>query len=64
MDWNGDGKCDWQDDAFYNSVISPSKDENLDVKNSNDDSWNNSKPSFVTKLIIVLLVVKILEWLF
>ena len=31
MDWNGDGKHDWQDDALFHNVI-----------NSDDSSSNNS----------------------
>ena len=31
MDWNGDGKYDWQDDAIFHNVI-----------NTDNDSSNNS----------------------
>ena len=34
MDWNGDGKHDWQDDALFHNVI-----------NTDDDSSNNSSYS-------------------
>lgn len=33
MDWNGDGKRDEKDDAFYNNIIEPNNKQN-----------NNSKP--------------------
>ena len=33
MDWNGDGKHDWQDDAIFHNVI-----------NTDNDSSNNSPP--------------------
>lgn len=64
MDWDGDGNHDWQDDVFYNSVISPSKDDNSNTQNFASDCSNASKSSIITKIIMVLLVIKILEWIF
>ncbi len=64
MDWNGNGNHDWLDDAFYNIVISPSEDATSNTQDVGDDCGNTSKQSIINKLIIVLLVIKILEWIF
>ena len=43
IDWNGDGKHDWKDDAFFHSVINSdsSKDESSQVGSSKN---RNTRP--------------------
>lgn len=43
MDWNGDGKHDWKDDAIFHNVINSS--ENSNDKNTNT---HQQKPNIQT----------------
>lgn len=40
MDWNGDGKHDWQDDAIFHNVINT--DNNLSNNTPSDSGGNHS----------------------
>ena len=56
MDWNGDGKHDWHDDAFFHTVI------NSDDNSSNGDTNSHWTPSSGTGsgwaiAIIVLIII-------
>lgn len=57
MDWNCDGKHDWQDDAFYNNVISSSESDN-----DSNNSSSESKPGVNPWLMLFLIVCLILEF--
>lgn len=47
MDWNGDGKHDWQDDALFHNVI------NTDDDSSNNISYRGRKHSSGSSLLSV-----------
>ena len=57
MDWNGDGNHDWQDDAFYNNVISDNSD-------TASQSSTFSRPSPLRFVLIVALIIYIIVKLF
>lgn len=41
MDWNGDGKHDWKDDAFFHEVILK-EDENTQSRSGSTGKLNNN----------------------
>lgn len=53
MDWNGDGNHDWQDDAFYNNVMS---DSGVDTSGSNVSGPSPLRFVLIAALIIYILV--------
>lgn len=53
MDWNGDGNHDWQDDAFYNNVMS---DSGVDTSGSNVSAPSPLRFVLIAALIIYILV--------
>lgn len=57
MDWNGDGKHDWKDGVYYNLVINPTDDTDMDES----EKYNGANP-IVVILIIVCLVLQIVKW--
>ena len=62
MDWNNDGQQDWQDDAFYNNVISPTSSN--DSEEQNDFSGNSTqggKSGVHPLLLLAMIVLLILE---
>lgn len=63
MDWNHDGKHDWQDHAFYNNVISDSGKEcssqsGRTNSNKNNSSYNegSSGCGWVTWLFVIWII--------
>ena len=55
MDWNGDGKHDWQDDAFYNNVISSTETDD-DSSNTGEEHKTGVNPFIMLILIICLIL--------
>lgn len=55
MDWNGDGKHDWHDDAFFNNVI-----------DSNNGSSNNGHRSSSSGMgwVAILFILAIISFFF
>jgi hypothetical protein len=68
MDWNHDGKHDWQDHAFYNNVVEPGmkRDEpNLNGKSnkttqSNSSKYKGSGGAFFIGLCVLYLIIKLI----
>lgn len=55
MDWNGDGKHDWKDDAIFHNVI------NNDSNDSNTSGGTNGGNSFyISQLGTVVIVIDII----
>ena len=70
MDWNNDGKHDWQDHAFYNNVIDSNDKQvehsvgrNTGKQNSNGyTSQSSGKGVFIVVLICVgYLLIKLIS---
>lgn len=57
MDWNGDGNHDWQDDAFYNNVLSDNSD-------NASHSSTSSTPSPLRFVLVAALIIYILVKIF
>ena len=68
MDWNGDGKHDWQDDAIFHNVINT--DNNLSNNTPSDSGGNHSSGdstfyiSQLGKAVIVLDIILCVAALF
>lgn len=68
MDWNHDGKHNWQDHAFYNNVVEPGmkRDEpSLSGKSnkttqSNSSEYKRSGGAFFIGLCVLYLIIKII----
>ena len=65
MDWNNDGRHDWQDHAFYNNVVSPSdKSESpSDGKYTNKNRCQNESKTSLSNGTIIMFVLVILYFL-
>ena len=69
IDWNGDGKHDWKDDAFFHNVINSdsSKDEsaqggsrkngNIKPQNQSVSKWEPSQLGCAVAVIAVFLII-------
>lgn len=64
MDWNHDGKHDWQDHAFYNNVVEPgmkkdssSRSTSSSNKNMGKQSNNTSEPNSHGLTIFIVICV-------
>lgn len=67
MDWNGDGKVDYKDDAFYNNVLS---DESKQKTSSNATRYQKSAPAHTSSksnggvwwfvVLLVYLLIKLI----
>ena len=45
MDWNGDGKHDWEDDAFFHEVILKEEEDaeaNSNASNNNGNTYSSN----------------------
>ena len=61
MDWNGDGKHDWKDDAFYNNIIDNNSNNNSSGHNyGNNTTGSNGWVVFGVIIFIVYVIAKIL----
>lgn len=60
MDWNGDGKHDWHDDAFIHTVIHSDDNASNDDPNSH---WSPS-PNVSTGVAIALIALIIISFFF
>ena len=67
MDWNGDGKHDWQDDALFHNVINADDDSSNNISHSGR-SYSSGNSSFVVsqlgKVVIVLDIILCIAALF
>lgn len=69
MDWNNDGKHDWQDHAFYNNVVEPGEKKNTysggksSGKNTNEP-YQMDAPSKGTVILVVICIVYFIIKLF
>ena len=57
MDWNGDGKHDWRDDALFNNVI----DSN---NSSSKNRYNGSNSSSGMEWVAILFILAIISFFF
>ena len=67
MDWNGDGKYDWQDDALFHNVINADDDSsnNISYRGRSHASGSSSfAVSQLGKVVIVLDIVLCIAALF
>lgn len=61
MDWNGDGKHDWQDDAFFHSVIdNDSNSSNTPSSRGNYGSSSGGASFHLTQLGKVVIVLDLI----
>lgn len=64
MDWNGDGKYDWKDDAFYNNVIDNKENgqnqDHRDALNNHNYSNNDSGCSGWVVVGVIAFIVYII----
>ena len=62
MDWNGDGKNDYQDHAFYNNVIEPTekKEPQSGSSRKGNYSYNNDIPTTVPTGFVWLIIIGII----
>lgn len=60
MDWNGDGKHDWQDDAIFHNVINT--DDNSSNNNSSGGRYHSNKGSSfqLSQLGTVVIVIDLI----
>jgi hypothetical protein len=58
MDWNGDGKHDWQDDAIFHNVIETDNNTSSNTSSGRGGSYSSGGSSFhvsqLGKVVIVL----------
>ena len=64
MDWNNDGKHDYQDHAFYNNVVSPSENDKSQGGSSGKGSNYNSDIQQSTSMRLVWAAIICLVYLF
>ena len=61
MDWNGDGKHDWKDDAFFLNVVEHCEKESVGKgRGSNieyNDMGNGDRASGIVLAVVVFLYV-------
>jgi len=69
IDWNGDGKHDWKDDAFFHNVINSDNSKEQSAENSlynnknrkpqkqNMPNWQSSQLGCVVAVIAVILII-------
>lgn len=60
MDWNGDGNHDWQDDAFYNNVISSSETDSNQPDHSSGNPNRLSAGSILVIAFVVYLILRLI----
>ena len=65
MDWNGDGKHDWKDDAIFHNVITR---DNESSQSSSGGGYSTGGSSFylsqLRKVVIVLVIILCVAALF
>ena len=58
MDWNGDGKHDWQDDAIFHNVIDTDNNTSSNTSSGGGGSYSSGGSAFhvsqLGKVVIVL----------
>lgn len=63
MDWNGDGKHDYQDHSFYNNVIEPNEKREShggSSKNKNSSTYDSNSSSTGAVWLVVISVIYLL----
>lgn len=61
MDWNGDGKHDWQDDAIFHNVIDTDNNTSSNNSSGRGGSYSSGGSSFhVSQLGTVVIVLDII----
>ncbi len=69
MDWNGDGKHDWQDDAIYHNVINTDADSSKNTSSGGGGGFTSGGSttfylSQLGKIVIVLDIILCVAALF
>ena len=68
MDWNGDGKHDWQDDAIFHNVIDTDNNTSSNNSSGRGGSYSSGGSSFhvsqLGKVVIVLDLILCVATLF
>lgn len=64
MDWNGDGKHDWQDDAFYLLVLDEDGNATETDGKGNSCQYDEAPSGCLPVLIIILFIVYIIAEIF
>ena len=60
MDWNGDGKHDWQDDAFFHDVIDNDSNSSNTPSSRNYGSSSGGASFHLTQLGKVVIVLDLI----
>ena len=60
MDWNGDGKHDWKDDAIFHNVINSDEKEDSNKKRSGGSSNSSAGRSGLISTIVSLAYLSVL----
>ena len=61
MDWNGDGKHDWQDDAIFHNVIDTDNNTSSNNSSGRGGSYSSGGSSFhVSQLGTVVIVLDLI----
>lgn len=68
MDWNGDGKHDWQDDAIFHNVINSDEDSSTNTSTGGGGRHTSGGSAFyisqLGKVVIVLVIILCIAALF
>lgn len=60
MDWNGDGKHDWQDDAIFHNVINTDNDASNSTPTGSGHHSGRGSSFYVSQLGKVVIVLDII----
>ena len=60
MDWNGDGKHDWKDDAIFHNVINSDEKEHSNKSRSTEGSNSSAGRSGLISTIVSLAYLSVL----
>lgn len=60
MDWNGDGKHDWQDDAIFHKVINTDNDASNSTPTGSRHHSSGGSSFYVSQLGKVIIVLDII----
>ena len=68
MDWNGDGKHDWRDDAIFHNVINTENDSSNNTPSGGSGNYSSGGSTFyisqLGKVVIVLDIILCIAALF
>ncbi len=56
MDWNGDGKHDWHDDAFFHTVINSDDNSSNSTHGSHGSSSSGISSGWAIAIIILIII--------